>query len=277
MATAIFELLGIDPALFMKAAFEITCLSLFFICLTHSVVCHGWKRSLREFTAGFFLTACCESLGVLSGAYVYPGFQFYIFSVPIANPASWIALVYIIIELTNRLVYGPMALETYEADGHRITKERFALFQGNFLKTILVLAIIDSSLALVIDIILDPLATVYNWWIWVPADEGINSVIAGTVDPYNFNQMVYLTTTQNPVYEYFSGIFTDGVRYPTRVFGIPLINFISWFVFVLIFTFQFRWVEFQNSWSELKKTGVLWVMVLLDIPLLAIALITPNI
>jgi uncharacterized membrane protein len=277
MLIELFEFLGISPAIFMKAAFEITCLSLFFICFSHSVVCHGWKRSVREFTAGFFLTACCESLGVLSGAYVYPGFQFYVFSVPIANPASWIALVYIIIELSNRLVYGRRALQAYDSEGNHMTKEQFSLFKGSIFKTIIILSLLDSTLALVLDIIMDPLATVYNWWIWVPAAEGTNSVVAGTVDPYNFNRMTYLTTPDNPVYHYFAPFFSEGLRYPTRVFGIPLINFISWFIFVMIFTFQFRWVEFQGGWSELKKTVVLWLMILVDIPVLAILLITPNI
>ena len=134
---SLFEYMGLVPAEFMKSAFEISLLSLFFICLTHSMVCHGWKRSLREFTAGFFLTACCESAGVLSGAYVYPGFTFYIFAVPVANPASWIALVYIIIELTNRMVYGKRALKTYESDGYVMKQKDYRLLNGSFLKTLI--------------------------------------------------------------------------------------------------------------------------------------------
>lgn len=274
---SLFEYLGLVPADFMKAAFEVSLLSLFFICLTHSIVCHGWKRSLREFTAGFFLTACCESAGVLSGAYVYPGFTFYIFAVPVANPASWIALVYIIIELTNRMVYGKRALQTYESDGYEMKQSDYRLFNGSFLKTLLVLALIDASIGLGLDIVMDPLATVYNWWIWVPEAEGINCVIQDTVDPYNFKEAVFMTTPDNALYRFFAPYFAEGVRYPTRLFGIPVINFISWFVFVLIFTFQFRWVEYQESWSELKKTAVLWSLVILDIPILAYVLITPNI
>ena len=274
---SLFEYMGLIPADFMKAAFEVSLLSLFFICLTHSIVCHGWKRSLREFTAGFFLTACCESAGVLSGAYVYPGFTFYIFAVPVANPASWIALVYIIIELTNRMVYGKKALQTYESDGYEMKQSDYRLFNGSFLKTLLVLALIDASIGLGLDIVMDPLATVYNWWIWVPEAEGINCVIQDTVDPYNFKEAVFMTTPDNALYRFFAPYFAEGVRYPTRLFGIPVINFISWFVFVLIFTFQFRWVEYQESWSELKKTAVLWSLVILDIPILAYVLITPNI
>jgi len=276
MAVELFQYLGLSPADFMKAAFEISLLSLFFICLAHSIVCHGWKRSLREFAAGFFLTACCESAGVLSGAYVYPGFHFYIFAVPVANPASWIALVYIIIELTNHMVYGRKALKIYESDEYSIRQEDFKLFNGAFLKTILVLALLDASIALGLDLVMDPLATVYNWWIWVPEAEGVNSVIQGVVNPYNFTEAVFLTTPDNWLYQFFAPYFSEGVRYPTRLFGIPVINFISWFVFVLIFTFQFRWVEYQQSWTELKKTLVLWSLVLIDIPVLAFALITPN-
>ena len=72
---------------------------------------NGSHRTLREFSAGFFLTFACESLGVLSGAYVYPGFYLYLFVVPVANPASWVALVYVIIGFSNRLVYGRRALD----------------------------------------------------------------------------------------------------------------------------------------------------------------------
>ena len=67
------------------------------------------------------------------------------------------------------------------------------------------------------------------------------------------------------------------MRYPTRVFGIPLINFIAWFVFPFVFTFEFRYVEFQEKWSDLKKTAVLWGLILIDIPILCFVLIVPNI
>ena len=259
--------IGITPE-FLKSAFEISLLSLFFVCLLHSGITHGWKRTIREFTAGFFLTAFCESAGVLSGAYVYPGFSIYIFAVPVANPASWIALIYIIIELSNRIVFGARALN----DNKGLT-----LFNGNIIKTVLCLAIIDASIALGLDLVLDPLATIYNWWIWVPVAEGISKVNPSTVDPYNFSQLAFMTTPDNSVYEFFRGFFSEGVRYPSRVFGIPLINFISWFVFVLIFTSQFRFVELKDNWSELKKTSVLWGLMLIDIPVLSFILISPNI
>ena len=100
----LFEYIGLIPAEFFKAAFEISLIGLFILCLFHSGKQHGWKRTFREFTAGFFLTAGCETIGVLSGAYVYPGYYFYLFSIPIVNPASWISLVYIVMEITNRLV-----------------------------------------------------------------------------------------------------------------------------------------------------------------------------
>ena len=67
------------------------------------------------------------------------------------------------------------------------------------------------------------------------------------------------------------------MRYPTRVLGIPLINFIAWFTFVFVFTIQFRFVEFKEKWSELKKTVVLWALVLIDVPVLSFVLIVPNI
>ncbi|MDC0231401.1 carotenoid biosynthesis protein [Aureispira] len=270
-----FEYLGVNPQDFFKSAFEISLFALFLICLLHSGLNHGWKRTLREFSAGFFLTACCESMGVLSGAYVYPGFNLYVFSVPFVNPASWIALVYIIIEITNRLVYGRKALETYEVDGNKINKKFFKLFKSRFIVTILFLALIDSSLALGLDLVMDPLATVYNWWIWV--DPSQIKVVAGTVDPYNFSNLTHLTTPNNCIHDFFAKFFPEGIRYPTRVFGIPLINFISWFVFVFVFSFQFRWVEFNEGWSEIKKTLVLWALVIIDIPLLSFILIAPNI
>ena len=259
--------IGITPT-FLKSAFEVSLLSLFVVCLIHSGVTHGWKRTAREFSAGFFLTAFCESAGVLSGAYVYPGFNIYIFAVPVANPASWIALIYIIMELTNRIVFGVEAMEG---------NKRLTLFNGNIIKTVLCLAVIDASIALGLDLVLDPLATIYNWWIWVPVAEGVSKVNTGLVDPYNFSQLAFMITPDNAVYEFFKGFFPEGLRYPTRLFGIPLINFISWFVFVFIFTTQFRWVELRDNWSELKKTTILWLLILIDIPVLSFVLISPNI
>jgi len=262
-----FQIIGITPS-FLKTAFEISLLSLFFICLLHSGITHGWSRTIREFTAGFFLTAFCESAGVLSGAYVYPGFSIYIFAVPVANPASWIALIYIIIELSNQIVFGKQALNGNKG---------LTLFNGSIIKTVFCLAIIDACIALGLDLVLDPLATIYNWWIWVPLAEDVNKVNAGTVDPYNFSQLAFMTTPDSSVYEFFKSFFSEGLRYPSRIFGIPLINFISWFVFVFIFTSQFRFVEFKNNWSELKKTSVLWLLILIDIPVLSFILISPNI
>ena len=277
MAIAVFNILDVEPAVFFKEAFEISLLLFFITCLVHSFLSHGWQRTIREFTAGFFLTACCESIGVLSGAYVYPGFHFYLFSIPIANPASWIALVYVIMEMTNGIVYGSRAQELRRLTSSDLGIKAFALFKRGIVPTILILAAIDSVLALVIDIVMDPLATVFNWWIWVPDTEGANRVIEGTVDPYNFSLLTHLTTPDNPVYQFFSKFFSEGIRYPTRIFGIPLINFISWFVFVFVFTTQFRWVEYHENWNQMKKTVVLWSMMIADVPVLSFLLISPNI
>ena len=78
--------LGIDPARLVKGVFETNLLLLFIVCLTHSLHKHGWHRTLREFGGGFALTALAESTGVLSGAYVYPGLEFYIWAPPLAPP-----------------------------------------------------------------------------------------------------------------------------------------------------------------------------------------------
>ncbi len=270
------EIFGIDTAVFMKQAFEVSLIGLFVVCLVHSWLTHGPQRTLREFIAGFFLTACCESIGVLSGAYIYPGFRFYVFATPVANPASWIATVYIIIEVTNRLVYGRKSLMTYEADGNRLEPGAFKLFPGSLLKTVALLAVVDATLALSVDLVLDPLATIYNWWVWVPCEPGVTSIGGGEVDPYNFSRLVFMQTPVNLFHDFFARFFPHGMRYPTRVLGIPLINFVAWFVFVWVFTFQFRFVEFQHHWGQWKKTLVLWGMVLADIPVLAFLLITPN-
>ncbi len=271
------EIFGINTAIFMKQAFEACLIGLFVVCLVHSWITHGPKRTLREFTAGFFLTACCESIGVLSGAYVYPGFRFYVFATPVANPASWIATVYIIIEVTNRLVFGRKSLSTYEVDGNRLEPDRFKLFGGSVLKTIAVLAAIDATLALVVDLVMDPLATVYNWWVWVPCEPGITSIGKGVIDPYNFSRPAFMSTPANVFHNFFAQFFPHGMRYPTRMLGIPLINFIAWFVFVFVFASEFRFVELKEHWSEWKKTVVLWLLILIDIPVLAFLLITPNI
>ena len=179
MTEAIFRSLGLEPAVFLKSAFEVSLISLFVLCLIHSFFTHGWKRTLREFVAGFFMTACCESIGVLSGAYVYPGFHFYVFATPVANPMSWIATVYIIIELTNRMVYGKKSYHYYGLDGNRISRSYFSMFRGSFIKTLILLAMIDAVLALVVDIVMDPLATIYNWWLWAPCLKDVTTIGPG--------------------------------------------------------------------------------------------------
>ena len=277
MVETIFRTLGLEPAFFLKAAFEVSLLSLFFVCLIHSYFTHGPKRTLREFVAGFFMTAFCESIGVLSGAYVYPGFHFYIFATPVANPASWIATVYIIIEITNRLVYGRRSMQTQARQNNGPNPAHLPLFKGSFLKTLCLLALIDATLALVVDVVMDPLASVYNWWIWVPCLPDVVSIGPGVVNPYNFEIHTFMTTPPTIFLDFFAQFFPDGMRYPTRVFGIPLINFIAWLVFVFVFTFEFRYVESKEKWSELKKTILLWALVLIDVPILAIVLIVPNI
>lgn len=266
-------------ATLLKASFEISLISLFFVCLAHSFITHGWKRTVREFTAGFFLTACCESTGVLSGAYIYPGFHLYVFATPVANPASWIATVYIIIEVTSRLVFGKKSLKTYEADGHGVKPSEFSLFKGKLglFKTLCVLAVIDACMALGVDIVMDPLATIYNWWLWIPCQPDVIAIGPGVVDAYNFNSQAFLTTPPNILGDFFGQFFPNGMRYPTRVFGIPLINFIAWFVFVFVFALEFRFVESKEKWSDLKKTIVLWSMIIVDVPVLCFLLIVPNV
>tara|TARA_B100000401_G_C52804078_1_gene720185 strand:- start:677 stop:1474 length:798 start_codon:yes stop_codon:yes gene_type:complete len=263
--TEFSDYINLEMPFFFKATFEFSLLFLFLLCFIHSTNVYGLKRTVREFTAGFFLTACCESVGVLSGAYVYPGYHFYLFSIPIVNPASWISLVYIVMAITNRFFLK----ESYSTN---FLLKR--LYNGSLLVSIFVLALVDSSLALVIDLVMDPLATIYNWWIWVDPEDV--RVVNGVVDNYNFDTLTHLTTPDNPIADYFSSFFYQGYRYPTRLFGIPLINFIAWFVFVFVFAFQFRWVESKLNWSEFKKTIVLWFLMLVDVPFLCYLLITPN-
>jgi len=265
---------GIDPAWLVKGVFEANMLLLFGICLAHSLRTHGWRRTLREFVGGFLLTALCESAGVLSGAYVYPGFEFYILATPVANPVGWVALVYIIMTLTDRLVFGRKALQALEQP---LRERKPLLLRGSLMTTILLLALCDGALAVMLDLVLDPLATIYNWWLWVPVEPGVHTIEAGVVEAYNFDHHVWMSTPDNPVADWFGGYFPEGNRYPTRVFGIPLINFIAWLVFVFVFTAQFRWVESRRLWGEWKKTFVLWGLILVNVPILCFVLIAPNI
>jgi uncharacterized membrane protein len=277
---SIFQALGIDGAWLAKAAFEGNLLLLFLICFVHSWRTHGRSRTLREFSAGFMLTALCESTGVLSGAYVYPGFQLYIFATPIGNPASWVALVYVIMMLTDRIVFGLDALEVAPSvstpEQGELKRAGRLLIRKSIPLTICILALVDATLALMLDLVLDPLATIYNWWIWVPDAPDVHTISAGVVDPYNFEHHVWMTTPENPIADFFAPFFEGGHRYPTRVLGIPLINFIAWLVFVFIFAAQFRWIEHERGWSEMKKTLTLWGLVLIDVPILGFLLIAPN-
>jgi hypothetical protein len=85
-----------------------------------------------------------------------------------------------------------------------------------------------------------------------------------------------MATPDTSVGSFFAGFFEGGNRYPTRVFGIPLINFVAWFVFVFTFTIQLRWVESHEAWSEGRRTLVLWSLVLVDWPIMSLLLIPPN-
>ena len=140
---------------------------------------------------------------------------------------------------------------------------------------------------MVVDIVMDPLATIYNWWLWVPCLKDVATIGPGVVDPYNFTNHIfletpkdinlYIATVPNVFADFFARFFPDGMRYPIKVLGIPLINFIAWFVFPFVFTLEFRIVESREKWSELKKTAVLWGLILIDIPVLCFVLIVPNI
>ena len=266
--------LGLDPAWIVKAVFETNLLLLFCICFWHSLRTHGVGRTFREFSAGFLLTALAESAGVLSGAYVYPGFHFYVLATPVGNPASWVALVYVVMTISERLVFGRPSMTS----GFRVDEGTAAALRprGGLVGAIVLLALCDASLALLIDLVLDPLATVYNWWIWVPSEAGVATIGAGVVDPYNFDRLVWMKTPPNSVADFFARFFVGGWRYPTRVLGIPLINFIAWFVFVFVFSLQFRWIDSRRHWTEWRRTGVLWAIVLVDVPILALLLISPN-
>jgi hypothetical protein len=260
MVISIFEFFGVVPAQYLKSTFEVSLIALFILCFIHSNWVHGWKRTVREFTAGFFLTATAENIGVLCGAYVYPGFTFYVYATPLLNPMSWVAIVYIVMELTNRMAYGPRSLKTYEVDGFKGDAKNLTLLKGPVIKTFILLAVIDASILVLVDLIEDPLATIYNWWLWVPYEEGVQTITAGVIDPYNFDNHVWMTTPDTWVSRFFIQFFPDGMRYPTRPFGIPLINFVDWFLLVFMFSLSVRWVEFKHDWSEMKKTLVLWAL-----------------
>ncbi len=269
--------LGVDPGRLIKTLFEPSLVALFLACLAHSLRTHGAARTLREFVAGFTLTCLAESTGVLSGAYVYPGFQLYVGATPFVNPASWVALVYVIMEVSNRLVYGRRILEPGDPGrSQRLDRHSPLLLGGSLVKTLAALALVDASLALMIDLVLDPLATIYNLWIWVPCVPGSHIIPPGAVDPYNFDSLVWMSTPVTAISDLWAPAFSEGLRYPTRLLGIPLINFIAWGVFVFVYAFQFRWVESHSHWSEGRKTSVLWGLVIVDWPVLAFLLITPN-
>ncbi len=273
MVKAVFDVLGIDPARFLKMMFEVSLILMFAVCFAHSSWVHGWKRTFREFSAGFMLTAVVENLGVLCGAYIYPGFNCYVYATPLLNPLSWVALVYIIIEFTNRIIYGPRSLKAYEKDGYHPKGTDFTIFKGTIVKTILLLAAIDASFCVLIDLIEDPLATIYNWWLWVPCAKGVVSIGPGMIDAYNFNNHVFMNTPDNAVLRFFAGFFPVGLRYPTRFFGIPLINFIDWILLVFMFSFSFRWVESRDGWGEIKKTIVLYLLMIVIMALLPMTIL----
>ena len=252
----------LDPT-FFKNAFEVNLFILFGACLLHSLITHGWQRTTREFTAGFILTLFCETTGVLSGAYVYPGFNFYILSVPFVNPAAWVALIYIIMHISSFILESKSWFK--------------GLKKESIIIPIFALAFVDATIALGLDLILDPLASIYNWWIWVPVKKGIYYIDEGMIDPYNFKNLTFLKTPEGPVKEFFSNYFVEGFRYPTRLLGIPLINFIAWFIFVFCFSFQFRHIESKTHWNHTKKTIVLWLLIIVNIPILCFILIAPNI
>lgn len=249
----LFQWLGTTPAAYLKHTFETSLIALFLACLTHSWWLHGPSRTIREFTAGFFLTAALENIGVLSGAYIYPGFTYYIYATPLLNPLSWVAVVYIVSGFTDRLLSKPDPILPC-------------------MRALFILAAIDASLLVMVDLIEDPLATIYNWWLWVPYAPGITHISPNTIDAYNFSGSAWLSTPDNPVLHFFAGFFPHGARYPTRIFGIPLINFIDWFLLVFSFSLALRWVESQTRWSEMRKTTVLW----LCMPLIG-ALLIPTI
>jgi uncharacterized membrane protein len=273
----LFGQYGVYTGEWVKYIFEPSLIALFLTCLCHSLKVYGWKRTLREFVAGFTLTLLAESTGVLSGAYVYPGFHYYVWATPFVNPASWVALVYVLMEVTNRLFFGPQIIDpTSPSRSLPIDRSSSFLLGGNLWKTILVLSLIDASLALMLDLVLDPLATIYNWWIWVPSQAEHFTVTVGAVTPYNFSNLVWMNTPDNPIAELFAPLFEGGFRYPTRLMGIPLINFIAWFVFVGLYAIQFRWIESCTQWSDLKKTTILWTLIVLNWPILSFLLISPN-
>ena len=45
---------------------------------------------------------------------------------------------------------------------------------------------------------------------------------------------------------------------------------------MFVYAAQFRFIETRREWTELRKTLVLWGLVLVDWPILAFLLITPN-
>ena len=155
------------------------------------------------FTAGI-LTLFCET-GGSSGAYAYPDSTLYLIC-SFCKSCCMGALIYIIMHISSFILESKSWFK--------------GLKKESIIIPIFALAFVDATIALGLDLILDPLASIYNWWIWVPVKKGIYYIDEGMIDPYNFKNLTFLTTPEGPVKEFFSNYFIEGFRYPTRLLGI---------------------------------------------------------
>lgn len=99
------------------------------------------------------------------------------------------------------------------------------------------IAFADGAIALGIDLVLDPVVAnePIRQWVW-----------------YEAGMKAYKVTFLN----------------------IPILNFIAWFLLIFFFSSQIRYIE-SKDWSDWKKFGLIFLLVPIDLAILAILLFIP--
>lgn len=81
---------------------------------------------------------------------------------------------------------------------------------GSFMIIILLLVLCDGVLVVMLDLVLDFLVIIYNWWIWVFVEFVVHIIEVGVVDVYNFDYYVWMSMFDNLVVDWFGGYFFEG-------------------------------------------------------------------
>ena len=158
--------------------FEFSWYFLFILTIQHSFKIHGKYPTLNFFIPLFILVLIVEGFAVnIFHGFYYPNYNLYIINVPLGILLGWCIITYVSFYLGKKILIS------------ELIESRIDLLK---------LSTTAALIGLSIDLILEPISSIWNLWIWIHPDIYFNASIENFISWF---LIIFLFTS---FYEYLS-------------------------------------------------------------------------